>query len=221
MKKKKPKVLIIDDDEKVRDSIRMALRREGYILYFAENGEQGLRLIREIRPIAIILDLRMPMMSGIEFLDKIDPQIFDPYSIMVLAGDATNVAIKECYQKGIRFFLSKPVNIYNLRGLLKSLISLEIHKKNLNNEIKTRKGVELELQHKIDELHVAIDKIQTLEGLLPMCSYCNKIRTHDETWVKIDTYVQQHTKADISHGVCPECMRKYYPKIYNKSKIEK
>lgn len=221
MKENKPKVLIVDDDEKVRDSIQRSLRRENYILYFAENGLQGLQLIEKIEPTAIILDLKMPIMNGIEFLDKIDPQISDPYSIMVVSGNVSDYTIKECYQKGIRFFLPKPVNIYKLRGLLKSLISLEIYKKKLKNEISTRKEIEKELQNKISELKGATDKIQTMEGLLPMCSFCHRIRIDDEKWVKIDTYVETHSKADISHGVCPECMQKYYPEIYYKNKKRK
>ncbi len=67
----KPKILIIDDEEAVRETIGKAMRREGYELFFAENGKEGLSVFKKISPILVILDLRMPAMDGFEFLEEI------------------------------------------------------------------------------------------------------------------------------------------------------
>ena len=78
-----PTVLIIDDDPAVQSAIAEDLRREGYDLQFAENGQHGLRLAQEIAPTVIILDLRMPIMDGFEFLTAIDLKPADPYSVNI------------------------------------------------------------------------------------------------------------------------------------------
>jgi sensor domain CHASE-containing protein len=59
-------------------------------------------------------------------------------------------------------------------------------------------------------LQDALDKVKTLEGLLPICSYCKRVRDDTGYWSQIDTYLRKHTKASLSHGYCPECAAKFY-----------
>ena len=68
----KPKILVIDDEEVSRDAVQKALKREGYDLFFAENGAEGLTVFQTVWPVVVILDLRMPVMDGTEFLKKIN-----------------------------------------------------------------------------------------------------------------------------------------------------
>ena len=63
------------------------------------------------------------------------------------------------------------------------------------------------------ELQRALAEVKTLRGILPICSYCKKIRTEPETWVAIDNYMRRHSEAEFSHGVCPECLRKHFPEV--------
>ena len=56
-----------------------------------------------------------------------------------------------------------------------------------------------------------ISEIQTLRGILPLCSFCKKIRNDEGYWEQVDVYIQRHSQADISHSICPDCMKKYYP----------
>ena len=68
------------------------------------------------------------------------------------------------------------------------------------------------------ELETALNKVKTLSGLLPMCSHCKKIRDDKGYWNQIEAYIQDHTEAEVSHGICKECAEKYYPDydIYEK-----
>ena len=68
----------------------------------------------------------------------------------------------------------------------------------------------------ITALKHAQDEIKTLEGILPLCSFCKKIRDDKGYWEQVDTYINKYSKADISHSVCPDCMRKHYPEVYEK-----
>ena len=60
--------------------------------------------------------------------------------------------------------------------------------------------------------HRLLRRIQRLEGILPICSFCKKIRSGSE-WIPVDYYIAKHTEADISHGLCPDCAKKYYGHI--------
>ena len=116
------KILIIDDEKLIFESIADALDDE-YPLYYAENGEAGLKLYFEIHPILIILDIRMPVLDGFEFLKRMEVAENDPYSIIVLSGHADGTDIRTCYQMGIIHFLRKPFNIFELKGLVRHCIS--------------------------------------------------------------------------------------------------
>jgi hypothetical protein len=60
----------------------------------------------------------------------------------------------------------------------------------------------------------AEEEIKTLRGILPICSFCKKIRDDKGYWEQVDIYIHKHSEADISHGICPECMKKHYPEQY-------
>jgi len=65
------------------------------------------------------------------------------------------------------------------------------------------------------ELQKALNEIKTLRGIIPICSHCKQIRDDEGMWKKIEEYIYTHTEACFSHGICPNCMRKYYPEEYS------
>ncbi len=82
-------------------------------------------------------------------------------------------------------------------------------------DITERKRAEKEHVQLIKKLQDALAEIKTLRGILPICSYCNRIRNEQGEWEKIEMYVRDHTDAEFSHGLCPECARKRYPKYFD------
>jgi PAS domain S-box-containing protein len=81
-------------------------------------------------------------------------------------------------------------------------------------DISSRKHAQAERERLITDLTDALAKINTLTGLLPMCSSCKKIRDEAGKWTALDLYIREHTKADFSHGICPECAKVLYPNHY-------
>lgn len=75
-------------------------------------------------------------------------------------------------------------------------------------------NLEHQVAQRTEKLQEALDDVKTLEGILPLCSYCKKIRNEKEEWQDVDTYINTHSQADISHGLCPECAQKHYPKYF-------
>jgi PAS domain S-box-containing protein len=78
-------------------------------------------------------------------------------------------------------------------------------------DISTRKLIEQERERLIGELHEARTRIKTLRGLLPMCAWCKKIRNDKGYWQKVETYIQEHSDATFTYGICPECLNKVAP----------
>lgn len=83
----------------------------------------------------------------------------------------------------------------------------------LDKEIAKRKQSEKEIRDERNKLEDALEKVNTLRGLLPICASCKKIRDDNGYWNQIEIYIQQHSEAEFSHGVCPECFKKYYPEF--------
>jgi PAS domain S-box-containing protein len=80
-------------------------------------------------------------------------------------------------------------------------------------DITERKQAEEEREKLINELQKAIEEIKTLRGILPLCSFCNKIRDDKGYWEQVDVYIHKHLQADISHSLCPDCTKEHYPDL--------
>ena len=80
-----------------------------------------------------------------------------------------------------------------------------------------RNRVERRLENIVIELEEALTKVKTLSGLLPMCSSCKRIRDDGGYWNQLESYVSNHSEAELSHSICPECYRQLYPEQYLKS----
>jgi len=121
----RPKLLVIDDEEVVREAVAESLKSEAYDLFFAENGEEGLRITHRESPTVIILDLRMPVMNGLEFLASVGLGPHVPYSVIVLTGHGDLDAVKGCYDEGISAFLRKPFDTLEIRGAVKHAVVVQ------------------------------------------------------------------------------------------------
>ncbi len=80
-----------------------------------------------------------------------------------------------------------------------------------HSDISARKQAEAEKERLIAELQAALKEVKTLSGLLPICSFCKKIRDDQGYWRQIENYIQEHSDATFSHSLCRECLEKYYP----------
>lgn len=80
--------------------------------------------------------------------------------------------------------------------------------------ITEKKKAQQERDKAIEELKQALGEIKTLRGILPVCSYCKQVRDDKGYWEELDHYVQKHTEASVSHGVCPDCKKKHFPELF-------
>ena len=118
MDRNKSRILVIDDEESMRDSCALILSKEGYVPELAEDGSVGLKKAKEIKPDLVLIDLKMPGISGMEVLDKI--QEIDPHIIpVVITGYATVESAVEAMKKGAYDFLPKPFTPDQLRLIIR------------------------------------------------------------------------------------------------------
>ena len=89
----------------------------------------------------------------------------------------------------------------------------------IERDITARKREEEERSRLIGELTEALAKIKTLSGLLPICSSCKKIRDDGGYWQKIEFYISEHTQAEFTHGICPDCLTRLYPEYSRNGKV--
>ena len=152
-------VLVIDDEPIIRELLTDFLMSKGYEVNTAENGKKGIDLINNHPPKLIILDLDMPGMNGLAFLEALTPRIGTPYSIIVLTGHGTDEAVKNCFSLGIQSFLRKPVNLFELEGQISRNIELI-------NYAEKIKAYTLQLKREISEKEKALNLLKTtFEGM--------------------------------------------------------
>ncbi|WP_285608247.1 hypothetical protein [Geothrix edaphica] len=88
--------------------------------------------------------------------------------------------------------------------------ALRVSFRELNN---LKDTLELRVATRTGELQTALDTIKTLHGIIPICASCKKIRDDQGSWNQLETYISQHTEADFSHGICPDCAKRLHPEL--------
>ena len=133
-------------------------------------------------------------------------QLVNPFLPLVKAGVIdfdqglqTNLAAESLDGHG-----GFPSAIASMRDYLKSITELNRH---LEHRVKVRTQ---ELSQANKELKSALERVKQLSGLLPICAKCKKVRDDKGYWNQLDTYIQQHTDANVTHGLCPDCMDSMY-----------
>jgi PAS domain S-box-containing protein len=130
--------------------------------------------------------------------------------------EASKVAFSELQNKGYVRYEDLPLETRDGGHIDVEFVSnvyLVNHKKVIQcnvRDITQRRRIEEERRRLTYDLQDALDKIKRLRGLLPICASCKKIRDDKGYWNRLETYIQEHSEAEFSHGFCPECMKNLY-----------
>ena len=114
-----PKVLVIDDEPALQKAIFKIFKNENYQISYANNGLEGLAHLEKGKPDLIFLDLRMPRLDGIGFLEKLNITSDDPYHVIVITGHGDDKEVEKSFELGVNFFLHKPLSLIEVRCLAK------------------------------------------------------------------------------------------------------
>jgi phosphoserine phosphatase RsbU/P len=190
------RVLIADDDRVGLTVLRRAVERLGHDVVVAADGADAWQRLNADEDIAIaILDWMMPRLTGIEVCERIrrDEARSHLYVIMLTARTG-RADVVTAIEAGADDYLTKPFDHDELRVRLTAGVRIVTLQQRLSARV-------VELQH-------ALSQVTQLSGLLPICSYCKRIRNDDNYWEQIETYLAQHSEAEFSHGICPGCLER-------------
>jgi DNA-binding response OmpR family regulator len=175
-------VLVADDDAVARMTLQAALRGMGHDVTIAEDGAEAWANLQLGHFPIVISDWHMPEVDGPELCRRIRARATDQYSYFLLI---TATGGKRRYLEGMEAgaddFITKPIDMDELRARLKAA----------------------------ERILGLRTHVQQLEGLLPICAYCKRIRDATEQWESIERYVEARSEAQFSHGYCPECYEKH------------
>jgi sigma-B regulation protein RsbU (phosphoserine phosphatase) len=185
-------VLIADDHETNRRLLRALLTADGYKVVEAANGLEALKIIQESTvPIVGLIDWEMPGMEGIEVCRQARAMETQPIFLILVTVRDTKQDIVAGLLGGANDYITKPFDRTELMARVK--IGTQM--------------VELQraLTEHVEELKEALIRVKQLGGLLPICSYCKKIRDDQNYWQQVEAYVGRHSEARFSHSICPDC----------------
>jgi AmiR/NasT family two-component response regulator len=204
--KKEIDVLIAEDDPLVSEMIRGILEDLGYIVAGeAADGQQVIELTQRLQPDVIVMDIEMPQIDGIEATRRIHK--FCPIPVVILTAYETPGLIEQASAAGVGAYLIKPPKMRDLdRAITIALARFSdmLQLRRLNAELQTRN----------DKLQAALTNMKTLRGLLPICASCKRIRDDHGYWQQVEIYIREHSEADFTTGICPECAKRLYPDYY-------
>lgn len=93
-------------------------------------------------------------------------------------------------------------------------------RRHLLESIRRKEEMEREREEMIVELKDALDRVNTLRGVLAICMHCHKIRDDRAVWERLEHYIAEHSEARFSHGLCPECLEKYCPENVGRNRVD-
>ena len=202
------KVLLIDDEPAqawlVQEHLRTVSEKSGKAinLVHTESLGDGFALLTQDGDVdVLLLDLSLPDSLGLETLTKAHTA-FPSLPIVVLTSLEDEELGIQLIQGGSQDYLVK--------GQADGLILYRTIRYAIQ-----RKQEETEREQLIKALQKALAEVKTLSGLLPICSGCKKIRDDHGYWNRIETFISEHSDAEFSHGICPECAKKYFPDHVN------
>jgi sigma-B regulation protein RsbU (phosphoserine phosphatase) len=175
------RTLIAEDDRSLRETLSRLLRLEGYDVVEAASGIEAWHEFEQSRFTLVLSDWMMPQLDGLELCRRIRATERPYYSYVILLTALKGKGhFLQAMSAGIDDFISKPFDADELRA-------------------------KLHVAERIATLH---DRVKRLEGILPTCMYCKKIRDQNQTWVSIEQYITKRSNAEFSHGICPDCFTK-------------
>ncbi|MFA5042471.1 MAG: response regulator transcription factor [Kiritimatiellia bacterium] len=203
------KILIAEDDAISQVMLKAMVAKAGYEPMITADGTRAYEiLLKPDAPKLAILDWMMPGMDGREVCRKVrEKDTNDPPYLIVLTSRGNREDIVDGLKSGANDYIVKPYDVEELHvriGVGRKVVDLQAS-----------------LTGRIAELQTALAQIKTLRGLLPICMYCKKIRDDKQYWQQVEGYIAEHSEAQFSHGICPDCYKKYFEPELAKIKKER
>lgn len=175
-------VLVVEDDPVARRVLEAVLTADGHQVAVAENGQVALDLWQLSSQRVLVSDWLMPELDGLELCRRIRAVPGRPYTYFLLqTARSGRESFLAAMDAGVDDFVTKPVPPDELKARLRAA----------------------------ERMLGLREELLALEGLLSVCSYCKRIRNAEGAWGSLERYIERRSKAEFSHGVCPDCYDKH------------
>jgi DNA-binding response OmpR family regulator len=186
-------VLIAEDDRVTGEILARTLQRWSYETRVVSDGAQAWEHLRTTCTATLaILDWMMPGMDGPDVCRRVRAELplANMYLLLVTAREGRGDVIAGL-DAGADDYIIKPFDPDELRARV--AVGVRVL------------GLQQKLAERVAELQEALSNVKQLRGLLPICSYCKRIRGDDQYWQQVEGYIADHSDAQFSHGICPSC----------------
>ena len=190
-------ILFVDDDPAARAMMTRVLVNAGHEVLLAGNGDEAVEIWERERPPMVVTDWVMPGVDGEALCRHIRTASRGErytYVIMLTMKEQRDDVVAGL-KAGADDYIKKPFDKYELVQRVRA------------GERVIR--LEAALAAKIVEMEKALGRVHTIEGILPTCSYCGRIRDENGEWHTLEEHIKNTTLAEFSHGYCPECTEKH------------
>jgi DNA-binding response OmpR family regulator len=187
------KILIAEDDAISRRVLKARLINWGYEVIESRDGKEAWTAIQQQpSPLLAVLDVMMPGMSGFEVCEATRKREHDipPYLILLTTKNRRE-DVRTGFAAGADDYLTKPFDPDEL------LARVRVGARML--------ALQNRLSEKVRQLEDALGQVKHLQGILPICGYCKKIRDDRNYWQRVENYITDHSEAQFSHSICPDC----------------
>jgi DNA-binding response OmpR family regulator len=187
------RALVADDEPITRAIVAKTLTTMGFTVDIETDGEAALGWLQRAEgPALAILDWMMPLQFGPDICRRIrtDRPMANIYLILLTALESRQHVV-EGLDAGADDYLVKPCDADELRARVR-----------VGQRVLT---LQERLADRLAELQAAMANVKQLSGLLPICSYCKRIRGGDQYWQQVEAYIAERSEAQFSHGICPAC----------------
>jgi sigma-B regulation protein RsbU (phosphoserine phosphatase) len=193
------RILVAEDDAATRRILGATLERFGWDVITAEDGNAAWQIFETTTgagtPELAVLDWLMPGLEGPEICRRLRATPgFESVYIILLTSLRDKADLAEGLAAGANDYISKPFDP----------IELEARVRVGERMVKLQSS----LAARVTELELALLHVQRLQGLLPICSYCKKVRNETNYWEQVDSYLASHSDLNFTHGICPTCLEK-------------
>jgi sigma-B regulation protein RsbU (phosphoserine phosphatase) len=190
------RILIADDDDVSRLELKALLTRHGHEVVAVADGTEAWDVLRGNDPPRVaVLDWQMTAMDGVEVCRRVrESRLARSVYLILLTAHGDKEHILAGLEAGANDYVTKPFDRNELLARVR-----------VGGQMV---GLQADLAARVNELEDALAKVKQLQGMLPICSYCKKIRDDKNYWHQVETYVRCHSEAEFSHGICPGCWEK-------------
>ncbi|HSJ54569.1 MAG TPA: response regulator [Anaerolineae bacterium] len=200
-------ILVVEDEVASAQLLSYILSSSGHQVRLAYDGHEALEQAQRVRPDLILLDVMMPGLNGFQVCERLKAVEATRDTPVLFLSALAEVDDKiRAFTVGATDYITKPFHAREVLARVTTHLSLRRLQKQLEAANGALEQQNAELQKRNAELQQALHTIQTLSGLIPICAWCGrKIEDEEGNWVPVETYIQAHSHAQFTHGMCPDC----------------